>query len=298
MKKTNDQAVRVSTVGIAGNALLCAFKLAAGLIASSGAMVSDAIHSASDVFATVIAMIGVKVAGKSADADHPYGHDRFECVASFILAGILFVTGGAIGLSGVKSIIGAFRGTSTPAVPGILALIAAAVSIVVKELMYHYTMRTAKKLNSVVLRASAWHHRSDALSSVGSFAGILGARLGLPVLDPIASVIICLFIIKDSVDIFLESVNKTVDRACDGNTEDTIRNAALSQDGVVRIDLLRTRMFGAGIYVDLEIAADDALSLIAAHNIAERVHDAVEKCVPNVRHCMVHVNPESAGATR
>ena len=282
-------AKQVSVVSIVGNTALTIFKLLAGILAHSGAMVSDAVHSASDVLSTIIVLVGVKLSCKAADTEHPYGHDRFECVASIILAGILFFTGAEIGITALQNI---FSGnTAALAVPGLLALIAAVVSIAVKEWMFWYTRAAAKKLDSVALRASAWHHRSDALSSVGSFAGILGARLGAPVLDSVASVAICVCIIKVSIDIFRDAVSRTVDRACSPEANKKISAAVAAQEGVEGVDLLRTRQFGAGIYVDVEIEARGSLTLDESHAIAERVHHAVEAAEPTVRHCMVHVNP-------
>ena len=199
--KANEQiAMQVSANSIAVNLMLSIFKLIAGLMASSGAMISDAIHSASDVFSTIIVIIGVKISGKASDEDHPYGHDRFECVASIILAILLGVTGVGIGLTGVQKLTAGHY--DTLAVPGVLALAAAVISIVVKEIMYWYTRNAAKKINSGALMADAWHHRSDALSSVGSFVGIFGARMGFPMLDPLASVVICLFVVKAHLRIY------------------------------------------------------------------------------------------------
>ena len=288
MSGNENLAKRVSLVCIVGNIILCLFKLAAGIVASSGAMISDAVHSASDVLSTIIALVGVKLGGKAADSEHPYGHDRFECIASIILAGILFATGLLIGWGGVKKIVTGYAGLEAP---GLLALIAAVVSIGTKEWMYRYTISAARKLNSIALKASAWDHRSDAFSSVGSFAGILGARLGLPVLDPVASVIICFFILKTAVNIFREAVSKTVDCSCSDEVTQEIRQAVEAQSGVLGIDMLRTRQFGSGVYVDVEISADGTLPLTEAHGIAESVHQAVEAAEPTVRHCMVHVNP-------
>ena len=188
-------AMKVSWITIAANFVLSVFKLAAGIIAKSGAMVSDAVHSASDVLSTFVVMAGVKISGKKADDSHPYGHERMECVASMFLAVILAVTGIGIGISGINKITGGGELT----VPGVLALVAAAISIMVKELMFWYTRHYAKKLNSGALMADAWHHRSDALSSVGSLIGIGGALLGVPILDPIASVVICLFILCSGI---------------------------------------------------------------------------------------------------
>ncbi|NCA67838.1 MAG: cation transporter [Clostridia bacterium] len=281
--------VRVSGVTIFINIALSVLKLFAGLLARSGAMVSDAIHSASDVFTTIIAYIGVKLSRKEPDSDHPYGHDRFECVASILLSGLLLATGMGIGWSGLKVIFGG--NTKALQVPGLLALAAAAVSIAVKEWMYWYTRAKAKKINSSAFMADAWHHRSDALSSVGSLIGIAGARLGLPVLDPIASVVICLFIIKVSVDIFRESIRKMTDRACDKETEEGIRLLILSHSHVIGIDKLSTRVFGDSIYVDAEISVDGNQTLEDAHKVAETVHDDIEKQYTNVKHIMIHENP-------
>ena len=184
---------RLSAVGIGGNIILTAFKLLAGIYGGSAAMVSDAVHSLSDVAATAIAAIGVRLAGKKADERHPYGHERFECVASLALGIILAVTGYVIGRSSLEKIIdGSY---ATMAAPTLLPLIAAVVSIICKEAMFHYTMHYAQLADSSAFRADAWHHRSDALSSIGALFGILGARLGYPVFDSIASIVICIFII-------------------------------------------------------------------------------------------------------
>ena len=288
--KTNEQiAMQVSANSIAVNLMLSIFKLIAGLLASSGAMISDAIHSASDVFSTIIVIIGVKISGKASDEDHPYGHDRFECVASIILAILLGVTGVGIGLTGVQKLIAGHY--DTLAIPGILALAAAVISIVVKEIMYWYTRNAAKKINSGALMADAWHHRSDAMSSVGAFIGILGARLGFPILDPIASVAICVLIVKASVDIFRDAIDKMVDHSCDEVTEESMREVILGVKGVKGIDLLQTRLFGSKMYVDIEISADGTIPLNEAHDIAENVHHSIEKNFKDVKHCMVHVNP-------
>lgn len=281
-------AIRVSLVSVVWNLILSVFKLIAGFVAHSGAMISDAVHSASDVFSSIIVMIGVRISGKASDKDHPYGHERMECVAAIVLATVLAGTGVGIGYAAVKTLL---DGEYASEIPGMLALIAAVVSIVVKEWMFWYTRGAAKKINSGALMADAWHHRSDAMSSVGAFVGIFGARMGYPILDPIASVVICLLIGKASIDIFRDAVDKMVDRSCDRQTEESIRRTVLSVEGVKRVDLLQTRLFGSKIYVDLEIAADGTQTLDEAHQIAEHVHHAIEHTFPDVKHCMVHVNP-------
>ena len=285
------QAMKVSLVSIIGNFILTALKLLAGIVAHSGAMISDAIHSASDVFSTFVVIIGIKISSKESDKDHPYGHERLECVAAIVLATILAATGLGIGYSAGKITGGDYAHLE---VPGILALLAAILSIAVKEAMYQYTRIYAKRYDSSALMADAWHHRSDALSSVGALIGIAGARMGFPVLDPIASLVICFFIEKAAYDIFMDAVNKMVDKACDEETEAELRRCAMEQSGVLGIDLLHTRVFGNKIYVDIEIRADGEQSLRDAHRIAEHVHDSIEKTFPKVKHIMVHVNPGQA----
>lgn len=286
----NALAMKVSGVSIAVNLLLSVLKLIAGILAHSGAMISDAVHSASDVGSTFVVMVGVTLSGKKSDKEHQYGHERMECVSSIILSGLLLATGLGIGLGGVENIMKSSHGEAI-AIPGALALVAAVVSIVVKEWMFWYTRGAAKKINSGALMADAWHHRSDAMSSIGAFVGIFGARMGFPILDPLASVVICLLIVKAAVDIFRDAIDKMVDRSCDEKTEEEMRETILKVDGVQRIDLLQTRLFGSKMYVDIEIAADGAQTLDAAHEIAEKVHHVIEGTFAEVKHCMVHVNP-------
>lgn len=295
---TNDfqkTANRVSLVSIIGNLLLSAFKLLAGIIAHSGAMISDAVHSASDVFSTIVVVIGIRISSKESDKDHPYGHERMECVAAVILATILLITGLSIGIDAVRTIIGGNYGDL--AVPGMLALVAAIISIITKEAMFWYTRINAKRIDSSALMADAWHHRSDALSSIGALIGIAFARLGFPIMDSIASLVICLFIAKASYDIFKDAINKMVDHACDEETEEQFRSCAASEEGVLRIDDLRTREFGNKIYVDIEISADGNHTLWETHDIAERVHNKLEEQFPKVKHVMVHVNPYTESHT-
>ena len=291
MEKSSFESVatRVSAVSIVVNLLLAAFKFIAGALGRSGAMISDAVHSSSDVVGSLIVIVGVKMSEKASDDDHPYGHERMESVSSLILAGILAIAGLEMGKEALMSIIsGDYR---TAVSPTSLALIAAVVSIVVKESMFWYTWMHARKIRSDALKAEAWHHRSDALSSVGALIGIGGALLGVRVMEPIASVVICLFILKVAVDIFREAISKMVDHACDAETEKAIIQCVNQEEGVVKVDELRTREFGRKIYVDLEISADGSLTLREAHRIAQKVHDRGETSFPDVKHIMVHVNP-------
>ena len=290
-QQLNEQKMinHLSTVGILGNVILTAFKLLAGIIGHSGAMISDAVHSLSDVFATFIAFLGVKLSKKSADSEHPYGHDRLECVASMVLAAILLATGIGIGMSGVKTIIAGDY--SHLQAPGTIALVAAIVSILTKEGMFWYTRHYAKILDSAAFMADAWHHRSDALSSIGSLIGVAGAMLGLKILDPVMGCVIGVVIIKVSYDIAKESVDKMVDKACDDDTVGALKKEVEKVSGVKELDMIKTRMFGTKIYVEIEISVDGNMILKDAHDIAEQVHDNIEKNFENVKHCTVHVNP-------
>lgn len=282
-------AIRVSAVTVILNLLLSVFKAAAGILSHSGAMVSDAIHSASDVCSTFIVMIGITLSRKQSDSRHQYGHERMECVAAILLAVILAVTGFGVGIQGMERITGK---AGSIQVPGSFALAAAVISIGVKEWMYWYTRAAAKKIHSGALLADAWHHRSDAFSSVGALMGILGARLGHPILDPVASIIICLFIVKAAYDVFQDAVGKMIDQSCPEDMVEKMRYLIRSQKGVEGIDDIKTRLFGSKIYVDVEISADGKKSLTEAHEIAENVHNEIEMNFPEVKHCMVHVNPE------
>ena len=290
--KNNDlkEGMKVSVISIIGNVFLSIFKFIAGIIGKSNAMISDSIHSLSDVLSTIVVMIGLKLASKKEDVSHPYGHERIECVASFILAIFLFITGLGIGWMGIKTIF--FENYSEIKTPTLIALIAAIISIIIKEAMYWYTRSVAKKIKSDALMADAWHHRSDALSSIGSLIGIGGAMMGFKLLDSIASIIICLCIIKVSYDIFMDSVDKMVDKACNSDFINKICDLVLSTNGVLNIDLIKTRLFGNKIYIDLEIAANQDLTLKEAHEIAQKVHDKIENNYEDVKHCMVHVNPK------
>lgn len=285
-----EMAMHVSWVSILINILLTLGKLAAGLLAHSNAMLSDAVHSASDVFSTLIVMAGVTMAAKQPDKEHPFGHDRMECVAALFLALILFAIGIGIGIGAVRAI---FWSKGARAVPGVLAMAAALVSIGVKEWMYRYTRRAASRIRSGALMADAWHHRCDALSSIGALVGIFGARMGLPFMDPAASLVICIFIGKAAFDVLKGSLDQMVDKACDEEISDSIRMTALRSRGVERVEGMRTRLFGSRLYVEIEIGADRNLNLAQVHDIAKNVHDAVEQGFPQVKHCLVQVNPVS-----
>lgn len=277
--------LKVSRITMMGNVFLAIIKVAIGFIAKSNAMIADGIHSLSDVLSTFAVILGLKFSSKPDDEDHPYGHEKIESLTAIFLAVMLFAVAIGIGYSGIKQII-----LKSYSIPGILAVWAAIISIAFKEWMYRYTIKYAKIINSTSMEADAWHHRSDSLSSIGALVGIVGARMGMPILDSLAALIICVIIIKVAYDILKQSIGQIIDKSANFNEVEEIKNKILSVDGVKNIDNIKTRIHANKIYVDVEISVNYNLTVEEGHSIAADVHDLVEED-KNVKHCMVHVNP-------
>lgn len=272
------------TLGL--NFLLGSLKLAAGLWGRSSAMVADAVHSYSDCASTVAVIAGLKMASKSADDDHPYGHEKYELIFANILSILLGLTAVKIGYDALMVIAhGSYQ------VPGLAPLLAAVFSVAVKEVMYRLTLRKAKKIGSVAMEADAWHHRSDALSSVGAFVGILGARLGLPVLDPVTGLLVSILVLKVAIDLYRKSVSGLVDSSTDAETVARIRQLLADIDGIEEVNSLKTRVFGASAYADVTIKVDGALTVEEGHDIATLAHNKIEANLPKIKHIMVHIEP-------
>lgn len=292
MKNVNSRSLqaavmRISAVSISGNILLALIKAAAGLAAGSGALLSDAVHSAADLFSSVIVIAGVRMSAKAPDREHPYGHERFECVAAIVLAVVLLVTGVFIGVEAV----GKLRSGGAADAPGMLAIVVAALSIVIKEALFRYTWFHAQRHDSSSLRADAWHHRSDALGTMGVLVGVAGARMGFPMLDSVASLMICGFIIRAAYRIFCDAIRKMVDHACCAELETALMCCVQRQPDVLTVEQLLTREFGSRIYADVEIQVDGRLSLAEGCGIAQRVHDAVETQFPQIKHITISAKP-------
>ncbi|MDR5586955.1 MULTISPECIES: cation diffusion facilitator family transporter [Clostridium] len=276
---------RVSIVTIIGNVLLSIIKIGIGIIASSKAMIADGVHSLSDVFSTIGVIIGLKLSSKKADKEHPYGHEKFESLTSVFLGIMLLLVSLGIGFSGIKNLV-----YGNYLIPGSLAIFAAVISIISKEAMYWYTLKYAKKINSTSLKADAWHHRSDSFSSIGALIGIIGARMGFPMLDPAIALVISIIIIKVSYDILKQSINQLMDTSVGDDAIKKMNAAIHSIDGVKNIDNLKTRLHASKIYVDVEISVESDISVEEGHKIAMNVHNIIEEN-KDVKHCMVHVNP-------
>lgn len=282
-------AVRVSIYAIIINFFLAIFMFITSIKSNSSVILSESINTLADVFTTMIVIFGVTVSLQKEDSQHQYGHEKIECISAIVLSGVLLLTGVSIGYEGILKVVEGLQvGIEAPTV---LAIYAAIVSILVKEFLFFMVRGVAKRENSQSVMADAWHHHSDALCSCGSLVGVVGARMGFPLLDPLASLVICGVIIKVAIDIFIDSINKLVDSSCDEGTINEITELVMSVDGVKSIDLLKTRLFGSKFYVDIEIGVDGEQSLKNAHQIAHAVHDLVEKKYENAKHCMVHLNP-------
>lgn len=279
--------IKTSVITIVINFFLFAFKLILGLFSHSKSLISDAIHSLSDVFTTIIVIFGFAISSKEADENHPYGHERIESAFAILLAFILFLTGVFIGIDGINASINSHN-TITP---GLIGLIGAITSIIVKEIMFQYTIRIAKKINSPSLKGDAWHHRSDAISSVGSFIAILGAKLGLKILDPLMCLLICILIIKTSIDIFLSAISSMIDTSCDKELENEILKSIIKCSKYSTIIDLKTRMFGSKIYIDLTVAMDGNIPLKKVDKIRLKIHDTIESKFKLVKHINILVIP-------
>ena len=280
-----DIGVRVSKNTIIGNFILAFIKILIGFIARSTAMLADGMHSLSDVITTIGVIIGLKLSHKEADKSHPYGHEKIESITSLFLAIVLFLVAISIGYSGIIKII-----NHSYVTPGFSAIIAAIISIIVKELMYWYTIKYANQINSPSLKADAWHHRSDALSSAGALIGIAGARMGYTFLDPLVAIIIALVIIKVAFDISKQSIAQLIDEAASEEDIQVIIDRINSIDGIYEIKNLKTRKHSNRLYVDVDICVDATLTVEEGHKIALYVHNLIEED-SRIKHCMVHVNP-------
>ncbi|MFA7358598.1 MAG: cation diffusion facilitator family transporter [Bacteroidales bacterium] len=288
-----DTVRRVTWIGLIANLLLSLGKVLAGLLGKSTAMLADGIHSLSDLITDVVVLVFVGVSGKERDHDHHYGHGKYETFASMLVSFVLCAVGIGIFISGIKLMLQGIRGEPIER-PGYLALIAAPVSILVKEWLFRYTRSQGRKTSSSVMMANAWHHRSDALSSVGTLIGISGAMfLGEQwrILDPITSMIVSVFIVKVGVDLALPSINELLEVALPKELETEIMNIIRKVPGVDDAHNLKTRKNGNTYVIDVHIRVDKTFTVLKSHNIASQVEKDIREHYGHKTYINVHVEP-------
>ena len=285
---------RVTLCGGAMNLLLLAFKFVAGIVAGSAAMVADAVHSLSDAVTDAVVLLFVHISEKPQDKTHDYGHGKYETLAGVVVGFVLFAVGLGIVYGGLAKVLVWARGEQL-AVPGRLAFWAALVSIALKESIFRYTLRQSVVLKSQALEANAWHHRSDALSSVGTALGIGGAIFfgeKWAVLDPLASIVVGLFIVRVSVSLLRGGIGDLTEQSLPDAVEQEMLQLAASVEGVRKPHDLRTRRIGSHYAVELHILVDGNISLRQAHEKASRVEDLLRERYGEDTHVVVHVEPE------
>lgn len=293
MMNREKQIFRVTLLGSFVNLLLVVFKFIAGIVGHSAAMIADAVHSLSDFITDIIVIIFVAISGKPEDSDHSYGHGKYETLATAVIGIILFFVGVGILISGIKAIVGALQGEPLQA-PSLLALIAAVISIVVKEALYRYTVKRGKALDSSSVVANAWHHRSDALSSIGTAIGIGGAVfLGEQwrILDPIAAVVVSIFIIKVAVELIKPCIDELVERSLPEEVEQRIHALILQSPQVSSPHHLRTRRIGSCIAIEVHIRMDGQISLSEAHQVASDIERRLKAEFGEKTHIGIHMEP-------
>ncbi len=291
LKQEQHLIEKTTALTIAANVFLSMIKITAGTLGASISLVSDGWHSFTDAISTLFVFLGARISRKEDDATHPYGHERFEALLAFLMGLSLVALGVFISYQGILQGFTVLRDPTSVVVPSLWILGVAVFSIILNETLFWWAFTNGKKAQSTTLVADAWHHRFDALSSIGSVIGIGGALLGFPWLEPLAALFIGLMILKVAFNITLEAIRQLVDEAPDLDDMKAIEHSIHTIDGVQSIDDLKGRRHASKIYIDVEIGVNESLTLKAAHTIAEAVHHHIEASHPRVKHCMVHVNP-------
>ena len=292
-KKREKGIYRVTSAGSIVNVLLLAFKFVAGILGNSAAMLADAVHSLSDFITDIVVLLFVRLSNKPVDKGHDFGHGKYETLATAIIGLVLLAVGIGILWSGAASIYGSIRG-NVPETPGAIALAAAAISIVSKEILYRYTVKKGKQFNSQAVVANAWHHRSDAFSSIGTLIGIGGAILlgeSWRILDPIAAVIVSIFIIKAAIQLSVPSINDLLEKSLPESVEQEIVKLSTAVPGVSQPHNLRTRRIGNYYAIELHVRMDGSLSLQEAHRTATEIENKLKAHYGANTHIIIHVEP-------
>ncbi len=294
LKNRSAKAYKVTWVGLVINVILTSFKLAAGIFGRSAAMIADAFHSLSDFATDVVVLFGFRFIDKPVDKSHDYGHGKAETLAAVIIGVALFAVGFRIFWMGTLSVYRVYRGEVIPE-PGLIALYAAVISIVAKEWLYRYTIKIGKAINSPAVIANAWHHRSDAFSSIGTMVGIGGAIVlgeNWHILDPIAAIIVSIFIVRTSIGISIGGLNELLEASLSDEVENKILDVIKAVPGVIRSHNLKTRRIGNYIAMDVHIKVDKSLNIMAAHDISTEVENKIRVKFGEETHISVHVEPE------
>lgn len=284
---------RVTWTGSFVNFLLVVFKLAAGILGHSAAMIADAVHSLSDFVTDIIVIVFTRISNKPQDKGHDYGHGKYETLATAIIGTVLFAVGAGICWNGLLAIRSVWQGHVLP-VPGVLALSGAVVSVILKEITYRYTIHVGRRIDSAVVIANAWHHRSDAFSSIGTFIGIGGAiTLGekWSVLDPMAAIIVSFFIMKVSVQLLKPCVDELTEKSLPDDIETEIMRIAEHTPGVSALHNLRTRRIGNHYAIEMHIRMNGRLTLYEAHSKASAIERKLKEKFGIDTHVGIHVEP-------
>ncbi|SDK04363.1 cation diffusion facilitator family transporter [Natronincola ferrireducens] len=280
---------RVIVITIIMNLFLVIAKMIGGYFAGSKALLADGLHSASDVITSLGVIIGVGIAKKPRDDEHQYGHEKVETIVTFLLAIVLLYTGLRIGIVSGSSIL-----HRTSIIPGKFALYTALFSIAVKEVQYQITFKVGKEMKSSALIADAWHHRSDALSSIAAFIGIVGSRVGFPILDPIAGIVVSFIVMKVGLEIFKDCFQQLIDVSIHLKDLEGVKKSILQQKEVEYINDIRTRRHGSKVFVDVRVAVDPTMDIYRGHCVAVEVESIIKKEVENVKDVIVHIDPSSS----
>lgn len=296
MNPRERQIYKVTIVGSIANVFLLIFKFVAGIIGHSSAMIADAVHSLSDFISDIVVLIFVRLAGRPEDADHAYGHGKYETLASVIVGLLLMIAGFGLFADGVVDTVAFFNGVAIES-PNVWALSAAIISILLKEGLYHYTVIYGRRLSSPALVANAWHHRSDSITSIATLIGIGGAMILGPrwnVLDPIAAVIVSCYIVKAAWSLMKPSVDELLEKALPVAQQHVIEEVILTAPGVVSVKRLRTRRIGSNISIEATVRADGDISLRQAHTIASDVERRLRDEFGPGTFISVHMEPASS----
>jgi len=288
-----DLATKITWIGLVINSILTLFKFFAGIFGNSAAMIADAVHSLSDFATDVVVIFSFKIVKKPIDDNHDYGHGKFETLAGFLVGLALLIVAAGIFYSGIKNVIFSLNGGKLET-PGILALIAALFSIGIKEWLYRYQVKIGEKIKSSAVIANAWHHRSDAFSSIGTFLGIGGAVIlgkKFAILDPLAAVIVSFFIFKVAYDITIFNIQELLEVSLPNSEKELIINHVKSVDGAFNPHRLRTRRIGGYWAIDMHIEVERHLTVVEAHQIADTVENKIRKEFGESTSVIVHVDP-------